>query len=359
MEKIKVAIIDDGVYPEPTDSIFLAKSLRITENCDIIKDETKQYLSHGTICAKIIALTSYEKTRLFSIKIMNDRGEGQLKQLICALEWCYLHNIKLINLSLGTSRYDDSLKLGPIIQKMIAKNIIMVAAFANNNKPSWPAYYKNVIGVRADRFQESTDSKIYVDKNFPGNIENAFVINQKKTGLIERVTDYIVIGPNSFAAPVVTGFLAKYINQKSTFEESLSLLLNESEIFKFSSLFNIYTMYILEPEIPVIWVDSAILDELVCLFEKNQFNAAAFTDFGMYIPLEIYLSEKSVSTELYSFLYKTYNPDIMIFSRKNPDQKYCCDAMISKDLKVFADGKINKFHSVKELYEFLLRIFDA
>ena len=98
MEKVKVAIIDDGINNE----FLFEKAVNYSyENGEIVSDGIKcNKISHGTKCAKIFE--SYARHYiLYGIKILNSNRETNIQSLLCALEWCKKNDIKLISLSLG------------------------------------------------------------------------------------------------------------------------------------------------------------------------------------------------------------------------------------------------------------------
>ena len=148
MEKVKVAIIDDGINNE----FLFEKAVNYSyENGEIVSDGIKcNKISHGTKCAKIFE--SYARHYiLYGIKILNSNRETNIQSLLCALEWCKKNDIKLISLSLGSIFYADYDLLLPKIEQLIKKEILIVAAAHNNDYLTFPASMNNVIGVRCDR----------------------------------------------------------------------------------------------------------------------------------------------------------------------------------------------------------------
>ncbi|WP_261781581.1 S8 family serine peptidase [Clostridium botulinum] len=107
-DQINVAIIDDGVNEKLYNTGVLKYNIEITPNLMI--RERKKYdkykSSHGTTCAAIIK-KYLPYSVLSSIKILNDKCEGSVEQLSLALKLCADKEINLINLSLGSTYFDD------------------------------------------------------------------------------------------------------------------------------------------------------------------------------------------------------------------------------------------------------------
>lgn len=101
---IRVAIIDNGIN-ELHLKREVEKSIVTDENGMYIDDEKNivhQQFQHGTNCAMILEKYCSD-CHLVSIKILDENGRGAIKSIYPALEWCYENQIRLINLSLGTS----------------------------------------------------------------------------------------------------------------------------------------------------------------------------------------------------------------------------------------------------------------
>lgn len=148
MEKVKVAIIDDGINNE----FLFEKAVNYSyENGEIVPERIKcNKISHGTKCAQIFE--SYARHYiLYGIKILNFNRETNIQSLLCALEWCKKNHIKLISLSLGSTFYADFDLLLPKIEQLIKKEILIIAAAHNNDYLTFPASINKVIGVRCDR----------------------------------------------------------------------------------------------------------------------------------------------------------------------------------------------------------------
>jgi len=81
MNKLKIAVLDNGVDEKLLASCGLPDIIQ--QNKGNISDEEDLFL-HGTNCAMII-------------------GKGNVDDLKSAFDWCLMNNIRLVNLSFGTT----------------------------------------------------------------------------------------------------------------------------------------------------------------------------------------------------------------------------------------------------------------
>ena len=152
---------------------------------------------HGTHVASIaagndqIANGSYTgiapEANLINLRILDSQGTGTISSLLAALDWVLtfrtLHNIRVVNLSVGTSAIDSYLN-DPICQavrRVTDAGVVVVAAAGNNGK--------SVNG-----------EKIYGQIHAPGNEPSAITVGAANTfGTDVRngdiVTSYSSRGP--------------------------------------------------------------------------------------------------------------------------------------------------------------------
>lgn len=147
-KSIRVAIIDNGV-----NKLLIKKGIEVSiamnENgiCAADTEITDwQQNQHGTNCAMILEKYCPDCS-LVSIKILDENGEGAIDNIYPALEWCCNNEIRLVNLSLGTSDFRDCEKLRGLINACAANGMIIIAATDNSGFVSYPASFTNVIGV--------------------------------------------------------------------------------------------------------------------------------------------------------------------------------------------------------------------
>ncbi len=106
---------------------------------------------------------------LSSIKILNDKCKGSVEQLSLALKLCADKEINLINLSLGSTYFDDFEILKESLEYCYKKGVIIVSAISNENIYTYPASLTNIIGVKCDKKGRIKEGKyIYIENSLDG-----------------------------------------------------------------------------------------------------------------------------------------------------------------------------------------------
>lgn len=202
MHGVKIAIIDNGV-----DEAFLKKPLEykisVTNEgkciCDNSSMEQVNFM-HGTTCAMIIEKYFPECT-LSSVKILNEDGTGLLTTLRPAIEWCLQHQVKIINLSLGSVHFKDKNLIRTLINEYSAQGLIIIAATSNSGYVSYPASLSHVIGVAIDSNEYNNftcNEHLGLDVLVP--IEHELIIKNEKM---------VASKNNSYAAPYITALAGR------------------------------------------------------------------------------------------------------------------------------------------------------
>lgn len=207
---IRVAIIDNGIN-EHFIKNGIDKSIAIDENGICIADTKKielQQFQHGTNCAMILEKYCSE-CHLISIRILDENGKGAIGSIYPALKWCCENQIRLINLSFGTSDFRDCEKLRALINECVTNGMIIIAATANSGFVSYPASFTNVISV-ATTGSPLSYSKDYlqmgIDTVVPSEHKVKFFDEEIRTSL-----------SNSYAAPYVSALIANQLSTNRAF----------------------------------------------------------------------------------------------------------------------------------------------
>ena len=103
MNKLKIAVLDNGVDEKLLALCGLPDIIQ--QNKGNISDEEDLFL-HGTNCAMIIGLNCAD-AELYSYKLLDNTGKGNVDDLKSAFDWCLMNNIRLVNLSFGTTHFKD------------------------------------------------------------------------------------------------------------------------------------------------------------------------------------------------------------------------------------------------------------
>jgi thermitase len=218
---IKVAVIDSGI--DLTHPVFAGKLSAISEFWDYVgNDATPQDESggngygHGTAVAGII-LQVAPRAKILPIRVLRPDGSANTSDVVAAIGRAVNNGANIINISLGTGGYDQSLM--DICTWANNQGVLIVAAAGNNgqlNNLDSPAMftwsystYQMTIGVGSVNANDQKSSfSSYGDSIYtfaPGeNIWSAYPGNKSAnfTG-------------TSFATPIVTGSIALVMSETS------------------------------------------------------------------------------------------------------------------------------------------------
>lgn len=200
---------------------------------------------HGTSCAAIIK-REVEEAGMFIIKILNKDCSTHSKALIEALKCiAEIDNIRLVNLSVATTKelYKDELK--EICDLLYDKGKILVSSLENRSDRSYPSVFKNVIGVRGKRFDFSGD--YWYDSK-----SQIQCVSDYTPVLVPSINNsYRLFGSNSKSTPLMAGRIAKILNEKpnTTFEE-LEMVIEQNAVRNYWSEEDLFGTPIMPKDIP-------------------------------------------------------------------------------------------------------------
>lgn len=200
--KVKVAVIDDGINIQHISSPCLCYC--VLNNRMVRFNNANSSITHGTIIGSIID-NRCSQVNFYSIKIMNSYKENaDIKDLETALVWCIENRIQVINLSLGSVNYFDRSRIVRLMYLLKRNNIIVIAAYSNKDRITYPASLDFVIGVKRDVTNILKSGEyIYVDKPLDG-IDIICGCRQSCLGVdFEKC--------NSFATPEITAKVCTYL----------------------------------------------------------------------------------------------------------------------------------------------------
>lgn len=226
---LKVAILDSGINKEHED----LENLKFYEYNVIKKGEKiEDKLGHGTAIAGIIAAEDNEvgvvgllkNVEMYDVKLLDDKGNGDIHDLIEAIEWCIENEVDIINLSFGFHTENESLK--EVIDRALLEGIIIIAAIGNTYgmRGDYPALYEGVYSITSvneNLKRSSFAAKKNIDFAMPG--ENIYTT--------DRDGGYSSFSGTSFATAYATGIISNllleyrgkpnYFKQSTSFDEYL------------------------------------------------------------------------------------------------------------------------------------------
>jgi subtilisin family serine protease len=148
---VKIAIVDSGLAQHPDLTPAGGINLLVGED---EKAWTNDLEGHGTHCAGIVAgqqkgpggiFGGAPNADIYSIRVFPG---GFLSDLVEAVEWCILHKIDVVSLSLGMSDFKQ--QLFDVFQQGAAQGMTFIAATGNDGGAvAYPAAFPGVIAVGA------------------------------------------------------------------------------------------------------------------------------------------------------------------------------------------------------------------
>ncbi len=202
----RIAIIDNGINRDLICKEKIQAQIVIDENNRCIEDKNEIQITdfqHGTFCALIVEKYN-SHCILNSVRILDKNGKGGIEKIEPALEWCYQHNIRVVNLSFGTTNFNECEKLKKLVNKYAYNGMIIVAATANSGFVSYPASFTNVIGV-ATIGSPLSYSKDYMQMGIDTVVPSEHMVKMFDEEIRTSLS-------NSYAAPYVCALIANRLN---------------------------------------------------------------------------------------------------------------------------------------------------
>lgn len=149
--KIKVAVIDSGI--DFTSDVDVQERKNFIPDQDSVSPLYEDGSGHGTSVAGIIAAKDNEEgitgidenVELYSAKVLDENNQAPISRVVEAINWAIEKNVKIINLSLGTSVYSDTLHNA--VKKAADKGILVVCAAGNGGSVEYPAAFAETLAV--------------------------------------------------------------------------------------------------------------------------------------------------------------------------------------------------------------------
>ena len=207
---VKVAVIDSGIDAEHEAVDGRVEFVSMEEE----EDEKVRYSSephpddfgHGTACAGIIRSLAPD-CELYSVKVLGEGLGGRGSFFAAALRWAIDNEIHVCNLSLGTTKRDFFAVLHELVDEAFFKNVVLVAAANNMPRASFPSLYAGVVSVASHSVEEP--GVYYFNPSPP--VEFGALGIDVRVAWLER--GWITATGNSFAAPHMTGLVAKLLGK--------------------------------------------------------------------------------------------------------------------------------------------------
>jgi subtilisin len=208
---VVVAVVDSGIdaaHPE-VGAVDRAIALQWdAEASEVVRTEGPHgdLFGHGTACAGIIRRAAPDAA-LWSVRVLGSRLTGKGVVFAEGLRWAIREGARVVNLSLSTGREDYFGLFHEIADEAAFAGVVLVCAANNVLAPTFPAQFSSVISVAAhdgqDPFAFDANPAPPTDFGAPG-------IDVRVPWLSGSTA---VTTGNSFAAPHVTGLVARLLSK--------------------------------------------------------------------------------------------------------------------------------------------------
>jgi outer membrane biosynthesis protein TonB len=202
---VKIAVMDSGISPHP--ELTIAGGYAAVDYTTSYADDK----GHGTHVAGIIGAKRDQQgidgiapgAELFAVKVLNEKGEGTLSDLLEGIDWAITNQMDIINLSMGSA--DSSQAMQDAMEKAYHAGVLLVGASGNEgagHPVDYPAAYDSVIAVSA------TDASNNLAAFSSVGSEVEFAAPGKDIASTYPGADYRLMSGTSQATSHVTAMLA-------------------------------------------------------------------------------------------------------------------------------------------------------
>jgi subtilisin len=208
---VTVAVVDSGVdatHPAvgAVDRGVALQWDRVAEEVVSAEGPHEDLFGHGTACAGIIRRAAPEAA-IWSVRVLGSRLTGKGVVFAAGLRWAIKEGARVVNLSLSTGREDYYGLFHEIADEAAFAGVVLVCAANNVPAPTYPAQFSSVISVAAHDGQDP----------FALDVNPAPPTDFGAPGIDIRVPwlsgTTIMSTGNSFAAPHVTGLVARLLSK--------------------------------------------------------------------------------------------------------------------------------------------------
>ncbi len=208
---IDVAVVDSGIDPAHPDVRSVERWMALSwdsgeQEVRFEEGPHEDLYGHGTACSGIIRRVAPD-CRIWSVRVLGERLSGKGPVFAAGIRWAIEQGARVVNLSLSTGREDYYGMFHEIADEAYFAGCVLVCAVNNVPSPTFPGQFASVVSVAAhdgtDPFSIDCNPSPPVEFGAPGidipvPWQNGRTI--KSTG-------------NSFAAPHVTGLVARMLSK--------------------------------------------------------------------------------------------------------------------------------------------------
>jgi len=205
---VTTAIIDVSVDLSEYNEEVSSTKFYMVSNSSVVKTNgllTEHGANHGGLCLGYFYTGAKRPSDFFILLTPDESGKCSVDELVTALSWCGENGIQLISMSLGTRQHNDACKLFSVIESLSQKGVIILASASNDRKLTYPACFKNTIGICVDNTGNLPQATFSYQENIFDGIE---LIVSRHTAM------GAFIGSNSVATAYFAGTLTHILQKK-------------------------------------------------------------------------------------------------------------------------------------------------
>lgn len=208
---IDVAVVDSGVDADHPAVGELSHGAALTWDRELQEVVTVEgphgdLYGHGTACAGIIRRAAPD-CRLHSVRVLGERLSGKGPVFAEGIRWAVRSGCRVVNLSLSTSKAELHSLFHDVADEAFFAGVVLVCAVNNVRTASFPSQYAAVVSVAANDGTGPYD--LDCNPNPPAEFGAPGI--EIEIPWSDRST--IVATGNSFAAPHVTGLVARMLSK--------------------------------------------------------------------------------------------------------------------------------------------------
>lgn len=216
---VTVAVVDSGIeagHPDvgPVQSAVALHWDREVEDVVAVEGPHDDLFGHGTACAGLVRRAAPE-CDLLSVRVLGERLTGKGVVFAEGVRWAVRAGARVVNLSLSTKSADLHGLFHEVADEAAFAGAVLVCAINNVRAPSYPSQFSSVLSVAAtdaddDPYALAVNPAPPVEFGAPGiDVEVAW-----------RGGSRIVTTGNSFAAPRVSGLVARLLSKHPSLSPS-------------------------------------------------------------------------------------------------------------------------------------------
>lgn len=211
---VRVAVIDSGIdndHPAVAGAVrgWVEPVLGDEGQVDYTREPHADLFGHGTACAGIIHGIAPE-AELWSVRVLGPMLSGKGNVFAAGLRWAIEHDVHVVNLSLGTTKQDYFGLFHELVDAAYFRGVVLVTAANNMPVVSFPSLYSTVVSVACCEGLGGDDPLAFYANPTPP-VE--FVAPGIDLRLAWAGGSYIRATGNSFAAPHMTGIVARLLSK--------------------------------------------------------------------------------------------------------------------------------------------------